>query len=171
MSEKSRTKDELVFEYKGKIYPTCIKEGNAAGYVVPFASHFCKGKGLDIGGFFEWTYPGATPINIVIEDKWDAYNLPEEKYDYIFSSHTLEHLPDYVKALEYWRSHLKGEGSVIFLYLPHPDMDYWRPINNRKHLHLLYPDDMKRLMEELGFSTVIVSERDLYWSFAVVAIL
>jgi hypothetical protein len=30
---------------------------------------------------------------------------------------------------------------------------------------------MKRLLEELGFSTVICSERDLYWSFAVVAIL
>ena len=111
MGKGGNSKEDFVFEYKGKIYPTCIKEGNAAGYVVPFASHFCKGKGLDIGGFFEWTYPGATPINILIEDKWDAYHLPEEKYDYIFSSHTLEHLPDYVGALEYWREHLKGRAA------------------------------------------------------------
>ena len=86
MSTKKSIKDDFVFEYKGKIYPTCIREGNAAGYVVPFASHFCKGKGLDIGGFFDWTFPGATPVNILIEDKWDAYHLPDEKYDYIFNA-------------------------------------------------------------------------------------
>lgn len=159
----------MVFKYRNVTYPSYIKAGNAASYVIPFAQHFCKGKGLDIGGFFDWIFPGAKPINIVMEDEWDAYNLPKGKYDYIFSSHTLEHLPDYVGALEYWKKHLK-KGGVLFLYLPHPDMEYWLPQNNRKHLHSFYPKDLKEVLISLGFKHVLHSERDLYWSFSVVGI-
>ena len=162
--------DELVFEYKNKVYPSYIKTGNAASYVIPFAKEFCKGEGLDIGGFFDWTFPGAKPINITIDDKFDAYNLPDKKYDYIFSSHTLEHLPDCVRALEYWKAHLISDG-VLFLYLPHPDMGYWLPQNNRKHLHSFYPKDIHRLLEDIGFNCVLSSERDLYWSYTVVGML
>jgi len=169
MAESKKQKNELVFEYNGSVYPTYLKSGNAAGFVIPFAKHFCKGKGLDIGGFFDWTFPGAFPVNILIDDEWDAYHLPDEKYDYIFSSHTLEHLPDYVKAIEYWKEHLKP-GGVLFLYLPHPDMDYWLPQNNRKHLHIFYPDTIYKLLKDLGFKDVLYSERDLYWSFTVVGI-
>ena len=165
-----QNKKECTFWYKDSIYPAYIKAGNAASYVVPFAKHFCKGTGLDIGGFLDWTFPGAIPINITIEDKWDAYNLPDKKYDYIFSSHTLEHLPDYVKALEYWKEHLREDGS-LFLYLPHPDMEYWLPQNNRKHLHSFYPRQVYQLLKDLGFKIAFYSERDLYWSFAVVGIL
>ena len=129
---------ELTFSYKNNLYPAYIKEGNAAGYIIPFAKKFCKGRGLDIGGFLDWSFPEAIPINILNEDGWDAYKLPDEKYDYIFISHTLEHLTDYVKALEYWKKHLKKDG-VLFLYLPHPEMEYWLPQNNRKHLHSFYP--------------------------------
>lgn len=168
--QDKKTGEKLLFKYKGRLYPSYIKTGNAAKYVVPFAKEFCKGAGLDIGGFFKWTFPGAIPINTVIKDKWDAYNLPDKQYDYIFSSHTLEHLPDCVKALEYWKKHLKSEG-VLFLYLPHPDMEYWLPQNNRKHLHSFYPKDIHRLLEDIGFSCVLSSDRDLYWSFAVVGLL
>lgn len=169
-SERKIHRDKLLFEYKGKVYPSYIKTGNAASYVIPFAQQFCKGMGLDIGGFFEWTFPGAKPINVLIEDEWDAYHLPNEKYDYIFSSHTLEHLPDYIKALEYWKEHLKSNG-VLFLYLPHPDMEYWLPQNDRKHLHSFYPEDVHRLLIDIGFANAVHSERDLYWSFTVVGIL
>ncbi len=167
---KKQNKKQLTFWYKDSLYPAYIKAGNAAGYVVPFAKHYCKGEGLDIGGFFDWTFPGATPINIILDDEWDAYNLPDEKYDYIFSSHTLEHLPDYVKALEYWKTRLK-DGGVLFLYLPHPDMQYWLPQNNRKHLHCFYPKQMYQLLGDIGFEEVLYSERDLYWSFTVVGML
>jgi len=156
-----------IFEYKNNIYPNYIKNGNACYFIKPFAEQFCKGKGLDIGGFADWTFPGAKPINIVINDEYDAYNLPDEKYDYIFSSHTLEHLPNYIKALEYWKNHLKEDG-VLFLYLPHGDMEYWNPQNNRKHYHLFYPNQIKKVLNDLGFKNVINSERDLYWGFAVV---
>lgn len=169
-TDSKKHRDKLVFEYKAKLYPSYIKTGNAASYIIPFAKEFCKGEGLDIGGFFDWTFPGAKPINILIKDEWDAYNLPDKKYNYIFSSHTLEHLPDYVKAIEYWKEHLKSNG-VLFLYLPHPDMEYWLPQNDRKHLHSFYPKDIDRLLKDLGFTNVLSSERDLYWSYTVVGLL
>lgn len=163
------SKDKPMFLYKNRLYPKYIKNGNAASYIIPFAKEFCKGKGLDIGGFLDWTFPKAIPINILIEDEWNAYNLPNEKYDYIFSSHTLEHLPDYIKALIYWKGHLKKSG-ILFLYLPHPDMEYWLPQNNQKHLHSFYPKGMAKVVEDLGFFQVLYSERDLYWSFSIVGV-
>jgi len=162
--------DKRIFCYKGNLYPEYLKHGNANIFIESFARHFCKGKGLDIGGLFEWTFPGAKPINILNDDEFDAYRLPEEKYDYIFSSHTLEHLCDYVKALKYWKEHLK-EGGVLFLYLPHPEMEYWLPQNDRKHLHIFYPEDIHKLLEDLDFKYILHSGRDLYWSFVVVGIL
>jgi len=162
--------DKRVYYYKGILYPEYLKHGNANAFIMPFAEHFCRGKGLDIGGFFECTFPGAKAINILNSDGFDAYHLPDEKYDYIFSSHTLEHLHDYVGALGYWKEHLR-EGGTLFLYLPHSDMEYWLPQNNRKHLHLFYPEDIHKLLEDLGFRHVLHSERDLYWSFAVVGML
>lgn len=159
----------MIYKYKGKIYPEYIRTGNAVEHIKGVAKAFCKGKGLDIGGFYEWTLPGAVPINIV--DKildYDAYKLPNySQLDYVFSSHCLEHLVDPIKALEYWIEHLK-EGGVLFLYLPHPEMEYWLPQNNRKHLHSWSPQEMAKIFEDIGLQNVLYSERDLYWSFSVV---
>lgn len=155
------------FEYKGQTYPTYIRDGDAVHFIIPFAERFCIGKGLDIGGFSYSVFPGAVPVNIVVEDQWDAYYLPNDKYDYIFSSHTLEHLENYITALLYWKEHLKSDG-VLFLYLPHPSMTYWLPQNNRRHVHIFHPADIHALLIDLGFKDVLSTERDLYWSFSVV---
>ncbi len=158
-----------VFTYKDTLYPDIIRRGNACKFCLPFAQAFCIGEGLDIGGVEDWSFPGATLVNVIHENGYDAYTLPEGLYDYIFSSHTLEHVEDYVQALETWKTHLKP-GGVLFLYLPHPDMEYWRPENNRKHKHLFYPEDMKRCLETLGFKDVLTTTgHDLYWSFTIVA--
>ena len=160
---------EMIYDYKGKSYPEYLKEGNANKYIEEFARYYCKGKGLDIGGFDNWTFPGAKAINIVIDDEYDAYNLPDEKYDFIFSSHCLEHLDNPIKALEIWKNHLNKDG-VLFLYLPHPEMEYWLPQNNKKHLHSWMPNDIKKIVLDMGFEKVINSDRDLYWSFIVVGV-
>jgi hypothetical protein len=162
------TLPDSLFEYKGKVYPSYLKSGNACSFVVPFALKFCKGKGLDVGGYLDWTLPGSIPINIANEDEFDAMNLPSGEFDFIFSSHTLEHLPNYVEALVYWKSKLKKDGS-LFLYLPHPDMEYWLPQFNKKHLHQFSPDLIEKLLHDIGFRQVLVSGRDLYWSFSAVA--
>jgi hypothetical protein len=47
-------------------------------------------------------------------------------------------------------------------------MEYWLPQNNRKHLHSWRPEEIEKLLQDLGFVNVIRSERDLAWGFAAV---
>lgn len=157
----------MTFRYKENTYPSYIQEGNACSFIAPFAEKFCVGNGLDIGGTEKWRLPWARPINISFRDGFDAEKLPDGEYDFIFSSHTLEHIPNYIKALSIWTEKIKM-GGTLFLYLPHEDMEYWLPQNNRKHLHIFRPEQMKKTLEDLGYRDVIFSERDLYWSFSVV---
>jgi SAM-dependent methyltransferase len=155
----------MIYEYKGNLYPDYLKEGNACSFIAPVALHFCKGKGLDVG-CGKWPLYGAHGIDIKIGG--DAMNLPEGEYPYVFSSHCLEHLQNPVAALEHWKTRIKP-GGVLFLYLPHPDMEYWLPQNCRKHLHSWTPEQMVKLVSDLGFTNIIHSERDMMWSFCVVA--
>lgn len=154
----------MIYAYRGGLYPDYLKTGNACQFIAPAALHFCRGNGLDIGAG-KWPLPGATPIDLI--NGQDAMHLPEGAFDYVFSSHALEHLENPVAALEHWKSRLR-KGGVLMLYLPHPDMTYWLPQNNRKHLHAWRPADAARLVADLGFVDVIHSERDLAWSFACV---
>lgn len=153
-----------IFTYNGKLYPDYIRRGNHCQFARAFAEPFCKGRGLDVGGG-KWPFPGA--VSVDLDNGGDAMALPGYNHDFIFSSHCLEHLVNPVAALEHWHSKLRERGA-LFLYLPHPDMEYWLPQNNRKHLHSWYPADMAKLIKDLGFINVIHSERDLAWSFAVV---
>lgn len=156
-------------EYDGDKYLKFQASGNASQFALPFAKHFCKGFGFDIGYCKEeWKLPGAVGID---HDPtgWNAMNLPVKgiKVDYIYSSHCLEHLVDWVAAIEYWSTVLPT-GGVLFLYLPHPDQKYWNPWNNRKHFHVLHPQDVKNCMKKFGFIDIFVSEKDLNHSYMIV---
>lgn len=154
----------MIYEYKGDLYPAYLKTGNAAQHIVATAQHFCKGRGLDVGAG-HWPFPGAQPVEL--RDGGDAMDLPAGRHDYIFSSHCLEHLANPVAALEHWKTRIRP-GGVLFLYLPHEKMAYWKPQNCRKHLHTWRPEQMAEIVCDLGFVNVIFSERDLAWSFSVV---
>lgn len=157
--------------HQGNNYPAFQATGNAARFVIPFAKEVCKGIGIDIGcNRQDWKLPGATGIDPLINGcEWDAYNLPDMKYDYVFSSHCLEHLPDFVKALDYWHSRLKV-GGVLFLYLPDYSQTYWRPWSNRKHLHIFTPTIMKNYLEYGDkWKNIFVSGTDLNNSFIAMA--
>lgn len=154
----------MIYEYKGSLYPDYLKTGNAAQHVIATAQHFCKGEGIDVGAG-KWPFPGALPFDIARGQ--DAMELPDRTFDFVFSSHCLEHVRNPVAALEHWVDHLRP-GGTLFLYLPHPDMAYWLPQTCRKHLHSWRPSDMAQVLRDLGLSNVIHSERDLAWSFAVV---
>lgn len=153
-----------LFDYRGALYPDYLKRGNAAQFIAPTAAHFCKGSGLDVGAG-RWPFYGAQPVDVSLGS--DAMSLPEGQFDYIFSSHCLEHLPNPVAAVEHWKTRIRP-GGTLFLYLPHPAMEYWRPQHCRKHLHVFYPADVAQMLRDLGFVNVIHGERDLAWSFAVV---
>jgi SAM-dependent methyltransferase len=157
-------------EFDGQIIPSFQAQGNAAQFALPFAKHMCKGRGLDIGGNnSNWAMPGAKLIDLELDDEWNAFNLPDNLYDYIFSSHCLEHLPDWVGALDYWGSRL-DIGGVMFLYLPHYEQKYWRPWNNRKHVNVLTPEFIRDYFEARDYDNIIVTEGyDLNHSFYAIA--
>jgi predicted SAM-dependent methyltransferase len=155
--------------FNDKEYLSLQTVGNASQFAIPFAKFFCSGVGVDIGfSKEEWKYPGAVGADIAdMSNPFHAYRLPDYPLDYIYTSHCLEHLHDWVLAIEYWYSRLDDEG-ILFMYLPHPDQEYWKPWNNRKHLHVLYPSDVKKCMERFGFKNVFVSKRDLNYSYMIV---
>lgn len=158
-----------IINYKGKTYPGHESSGFASQFAFPYAKKFCEGVGYDIGcNRIEWSLKGSIPIDLVFNNGYDAYNLPDEKVDYIFSSHCLEHLPDWVKALDYWSQKVKY-GGIIFLYLPNYSQEYWRPWNNRKHIHIFTPTILKDYFEDRGFINIFHSEKDLNDSFMIVA--
>ena len=156
-------------EFNGHSYLDLQSRGNAARFVSPFAKELCKGIGYDIGYCKEeWKLPGSVGIDLSCPDKYHADNLPEGQVDYIFSSHCLEHVPNWSKTLELWVSRIKL-GGTLFLYLPHYDQEYWRPWNNDKHIHVLSKEIVSDRLKSLGVSSIYTSDRDLLHSFAVVA--
>lgn len=156
------------FVFEGDVYPDYLRRGNAMQYIAPTALQYCVGRGLDVG-CSEWPLPGA--IGVELRQGGDAYAVPRDPdalgWDYVFSSHCLEHLADPIRALEHWIDVLRPGGS-LFLYLPHPAQKYWRPERCRKHLHSWEPARMADILKALGMGIVLHSERDLAWSFAVV---
>lgn len=155
-----------VIEYKGKKYPKFQTQGFAAKFAFPFALEVCKGIGADVGcNRIEWSLPGSIPIDPVIDKKFHATNFPQKELDYVFSSHCLEHVPNWVEAIDYWIDCLKY-GGVLFLYLPDYSQEYWRPWNNRKHIHSFTPQMMRDfLQDKRTLRNIFVSGVDAYNSF------
>lgn len=150
-------------------YPIFQSQGFASQFAFPYAKNVCKGKGYDIGCMKkEWALPGSVPIDLSFDDDYSALNLPEKNVDYIFSSHCLEHILDWVSVLDYWTSVIK-EGGVIFLYLPDYSQKYWRPWNNRKHYNILSSEIVQDYFKHKKFNKVFGSGVDLNNSFMVMA--
>lgn len=165
-------------QHNGNKYPAFQGTGFAARFAFPFAQEVCKGKGYDIGcNRLSWALPGAVPVDLSFATRdnqprgefyTDALQLPAEPVDYIFSSHCLEHLPDWVGALDHWGDRLRV-GGVLFLYLPHPSQTYWQPWHNRKHIHSLQPETLRAYLVDRGWRNIFVSGADLNNSFYVMA--
>jgi len=154
-------------EYKGSSYLSFQTQGKASQFAIPFAKHVCEGVGIDVGcNRLEWAFPGAYPVDPAINE-YDALNFPYEDLDYIFSSHCLEHLHDWVDVLNYWTSKLKV-GGTLFLYLPDYSQKYWRPWNNRKHLNIFTPEIIFDYMDDNGYKNIFKSGVDLNNAFMVV---
>jgi len=159
---------ELI-KFNGQSYPAFQAKGNAAKYAIPFAQEICSGIGYDIGCMkVEWALPGAIPIDISFKDGYHANNLPKQGVDYIFSSHCLEHITDWVDTMDYWYNTLKS-GGTIFLYLPDYSQHYWRPWFNRKHKNIFTPNIIEDYMKDKGYINIFKSGVDLLNSFMIIA--
>lgn len=157
---------ELIY-YNNNKYPKFQTLGNASSFAIPFAIHFCKGKGYDIGfNKEEWKFPGAIGIDLVLNNGFDANILPQEEVDYIYSSHCLEHVDNWILTLELWISKLKPDG-ILFLYLPDFSQNYWRPWNNKKHKHCFTPTIINEFLKDKNMKNIFVSGIDLNNSFMI----
>ena len=78
------------------------------------------GKGIDIGCGSDPIYPDARPFDVADGDANKITRHVSETFDYVFSSHCLEHMVDPFDALREWWSLVKPGG---YLYAAVPDED------------------------------------------------
>jgi SAM-dependent methyltransferase len=136
----------LIFRYRnfGRTYcPAETSKAHARREKEGFFDLYCKGKGLDVGF-------GGDPIIKNVEgfdfEHGDAQFLNGVKdycYDFVYSSHTIEHLPDPYAAIKNWFRVVKPGGYLI-LYIPHRDLYEKKKtlpsVFNPTHLHFFLPD-------------------------------
>lgn len=100
------------------------------------AAPYLRGRGLDIGcGSFK-VLPQAVGIDngndmrmfsmpvhadVPVEDATDLGRFGSQQWDFVYSSHLLEHLDDPQRALKEWWRLLRPKGHLV-LYLPHKDL-------------------------------------------------
>src|SRR6266568_4143660 len=96
-----------------------------------FASRYFVGEGIDIGGGYDplWNYHELFPFMTACQN-WDVDDgdaqqmpdVPDARFDFVHSSHCLEHMADPYVALEHWFRILKPGGHLIVLV---PDEDLY----------------------------------------------
>ncbi len=80
-----------------------------------------------------------------IQEASELSTIPDKKYDFILSSHSIEHIANPLRALQNWLRVLKNKG-VLLMVVPHKEgtFDHNRPVT--KFNHLL--DDFKKDIKE-----------------------
>ncbi len=146
--------------YEGEFYPDYLTAGGNTFAIRRTALKYCNGRGLDIGAAY-WPLPRSTPIDTEtgpgtanrLED------VPANSQDYVFSSHCLEHISEWKKALDVWIGKIKA-GGILFLYLPHPSCKLWHMSNPfMKGIHKWVPDP-KTIYEALTERGLVVLDKD-----------
>lgn len=97
------------------------------------------GIGIDIGCGDDPVCPDAQPFDLAHGDanRVTDYGPPLGAFDYVFSSHCLEHMRDPGAALaDWWR--LVKPGGVMIIVVPDEDLyeqGYWPSVFNPDHKH------------------------------------
>jgi SAM-dependent methyltransferase len=86
-----------------------------------FFSKYCNGKGLDIGYGGDRIVPGVDVWDFEHGDAQYLNGIPDNKYDFVYASHTIEHMVNPHTALKNWFRVVKP-GGFLLLYLPHRDL-------------------------------------------------
>lgn len=139
--------------------------GSESAKIVWEIPKYTRGKGLEIGAGVQKTYPHFIAVdscrdnvlfgqNIrpdIVAEGDDLSMFASQSMDFVFSSHTLEHIDDDMKALREWWRVLKPKGFLT-LYLPHklfyPNVgtDGANPDHRRDYM----PIDVIDLMKKIG---------------------
>ncbi len=111
-----------------------------------YALRYLKGKGVDIGGrpdpltLYRELFPLITDLKTWDIEDGDAQfmaGIEDATYDFVFSSHCLEHLRDPIEGLRNWLRVLKPNGHLI-ITIPDEDLyeqGQWPSTFNRDHKH------------------------------------
>lgn len=151
-TENNINVDKIVITETSKSHERRVKEG--------FYDNYCKGKGIDIGY-------GNDPLKGCLSG-WDLINgdaqylrgIKDETFDYVYSSHCLEHVNDVRVALKNWFRIVKTNGYLIIAV---PDRDLYEKKRelpsmwnwDHKHMFLLGSKDtsgVKDIIEEIRCS-------------------
>lgn len=86
-----------------------------------FFNNYCTGKGLDIGYGGDLICDNAIGFDFEHGDAQYLSNVLDNQFDFVYSSHTIEHLNDPAIGIRNWYRVLKTGGYLI-IYLPHRDL-------------------------------------------------
>ncbi len=86
-----------------------------------FFENYLQGSGLDIGFGGDLVVPNARGWDFEHGDAQYLNGLNNEQFDFVYSSHTLEHMQDHAAALKNWFRVLK-KGGYLIIYIPHRDL-------------------------------------------------
>lgn len=93
------------------------------------------GKGLDIGAGADLIWPTARSFDMQDGDAGRIDEFLSDSYDYVFSSHCLEHMSNPPDALRRWWS-LVRPGGYLILIVPEEtlyEQGFWPSIFNEDH--------------------------------------
>lgn len=111
-----------------------------------FFELYCRGEGLDIGYGGDPVVPGVDVWDFEHGDAQLLQGAARGKYEFVYSSHTLEHLNDPSEAMYNWWRVLKPGGYLI-IYIPHRDLYEKKKTlpsrfnDNHKHFFLIDKDE------------------------------
>ena len=108
-----RGKRPIVKAETTKAHVRRLKEG--------FFTKYCNGKGLDIGFGGDLILPDTQGWDFEHGDAQYLKGIQDESFDFVYSSHTLEHVFEVETTLKNWYRVLKPNGYLI-LYVPHRDL-------------------------------------------------
>jgi SAM-dependent methyltransferase len=108
-----------------------------------FFERYCQGRGLDIGYGGDLVCTNARGWDVEHGDAMYLEGLVDSSFDFVYSSHTLEHMRNLDIALKNWWRVLRP-GGYLLLYVPHRDL-YEKKCDlpsrwNVDHKHFFLPD-------------------------------
>lgn len=86
---------------------------------------------------------GAAPGLQIVHEATSLASIAADGYDFVISSHMLEHTANPIKALLEWKRVLKPGGALL-LVLPHLEatFDHLRPVTSLEHMESDYERDL-----------------------------
>lgn len=152
--------------------------GDGLRWIGRLAFSLCKGRGLDVGATFNGQRMGLPGAKVIDPSAGPARAeaMPDVRsgsQDFVFSSHTLEHVADPELALAEFKRVLRVNG-LLFLYLPFPGHREWDPAlcEAARGQHKWQPDptSVGRMLVLRGFTPFYVENAaDPCGSFVILA--